>query len=109
MKAGGYIGEYTESIGEGSSAILVKYDSLCELDSEFIKWLREEGFQSWQHSKGYLCGWVWVNLNSKVYAKGIPGIKIVSSVGEHAVTADEFKTIWSIYKKYEGLEPLVME
>ena len=104
MKAGGY-----RSIGEGSSSILVKDDSLKEMDGEFITWLHEEGFQPWQYNKGSLCGWIWVNITNKLYAKGKPGIKVTSSLGEHAITADEFKTIWNIYKKYEGLEPLKME
>lgn len=32
------------------------------------------------------------------------GGDIVPSIGEHAITLDEFKTIYAIYKKYEGKE-----
>ena len=34
----------------------------------------------------------------------MPGIAIVYVIGEHAITLDEFKTIYAIYKKYEGKE-----
>ena len=105
----GHQEEKYKSINEGSSAILVKDASLEEMDGDFIVWLRNEGFRPWQYNKGYLCGWIWVNLNNKLYARGIPGICVASHVGNHAVTADEFRTIWAIYKKYEGLDPLIME
>ena len=39
----------------------------------------------------------------------MPGIKIVQPVGNHAITVDDFKTIYGIYKKYEGLGLFVFE
>ena len=47
-------------------------------------------------------------LNSKVFAPGIPGIRVTSEIGPHAITFDEFLLIYNIYKKYEGLKPLEM-
>ena len=38
----------------------------------------------------------------------MPGIKVVSAIRDHAITPDEFKTIWGIFMKYEGLPVLKM-
>ena len=96
------------SMSEGSSSILVKDDSLLEgWEADFIKYLDSEGFENWG-KKGYFSGinWIYVNLNNKKFAFGIPGIPITTPVGNHAITIEEFKTIYNIYKKYDGKEPL---
>lgn len=97
------------SIANGSAALLVKDESLLKHeDADFIKFLRKEGFEYWQNGKGFFDGvdWVYVNLNSKLIAPGMPGISVTTHVGNHAVTIDEFKQIYGIFKKYEGLKPL---
>ena len=33
----------------------------------------------------------------------MPGVEIVKALGNHAITIDEFKKIYAIYEKYEGL------
>ena len=100
-------------IGEGSSCFLIK-DSSFKLigdDSfdnqsvgvQFIEWLESQGYVSWNvHGWWSYVDWVFVNIQSKVYAPGMPGIKITDTVGNHCITIDEFKTIYQIFKKYEG-------
>ena len=100
------------SIGDGSAAIIV-YDKGLENNPEhdFYKWLIKEGFSFWSYSKGFydhVC-WAYVNINSKLFTRGVPGINVASHLGDHAVTIDEFKTIYSIFCKYDGLPPLQFE
>lgn len=95
------------SIGDGTATILV-YDKSIGMDCEFEKWLESEVFTYWRYSKGWYDGvcWIYVNLNSKLIARGISGIELTEPLCHHAVNIDEFKTIYSIFKKYEGLKPL---
>ena len=98
--------QFIDDIAAGTAAILVKDESLRENpDAEFYKYLKAEGFQMWSKSKGCYKGvdWIYVNLNTKCLARGMPGIPVVSAFGNHAVTIDEFKEIYRIYKKYDGL------
>lgn len=37
----------------------------------------------------------------------MPGVGLAEPLGNHAITIEEFKTIYSIYKKYEGKELFV--
>lgn len=76
----------------------------CE--SEFWKYMSQEKFK---FEFGGGCPWVFVNINKKTYKKGKAGICFGPVFGDHAVTVEEFKTIWEIYKKYEGLNPLEFE
>lgn len=39
----------------------------------------------------------------------MPGIKVCRVIYEHAITIDEFKFIYSMVNKYEGLDLLQME
>ena len=97
-------------ISSGNSCILVRDDSLLDgWKSPIYSWLKEEGFTSWGR-KGVYSGvdWVYINLTSKIFAPGMPGIPITSVIGNHAITLDEFKTIYYIFKNYEGLEHLRM-
>ena len=55
-------------------------------------WLKENGFVSWGIQGVYEgLDWMYINLNSKVFALGMPGVKVASVIGEHAITIDEFK------------------
>ena len=59
-------------ISSGSSAFLIKDDELKKgWYSNFIAFLEKEGFNS-QGRKGHFPGinWIYVNLNSKIYAFG---------------------------------------
>lgn len=100
------------NISEGTGAVLVKDISLKgNPNADFMKYLRSEGFQKWTRSKGAFGGvdWVYVNLNSKSYAYGMPGIPITTPFGNHAVTIDEFKMIYEIYRKYENKSALYFD
>lgn len=97
-----------DSISFGSAAVLVYDKSLQEgYDSEFYNWLKENGFM-WWGKKGFFkgCPWIYVNLNNKIYAFGMPGIPITQEFGNHAVTIEEFMTIYNIFEKYRGKKPL---
>lgn len=74
----------------------------------FFEWLISEGFK---FHEVYQCSGtgVWVNLNYKIIACGKPGIRCFEEIGHHAITIDEFKTIYAIYKKYEGKKPFVFD
>lgn len=106
--------EPSPSIGDGSSAFLI-FDENIQTNDEFFSWLKQEVFLFWSSSKGWYSGaswkvcWIYVNLNSKLIARGMPGIRVTSEVGKHAITIDDFKTIYAIYKKYAGLAPLKFE
>lgn len=97
-----------DSISFGSAAVLVYDKSLLEgYDSEFYKWLRENGFKSWErHGFFSSCPWIYVNLNNRIYAFGMPGIPITQEFGDHAVTIEEFMSIYNIFEKYKGKKPL---
>lgn len=97
-------------IDSGTSCILVKDKGLLKMEkSSLYRWLRKEKFISWGKN-GWHSGvdWMYINLSSKVYAPGIPGSCASSVIGNHAVSADEFKLIYNIFKKYEGLDVLRM-
>lgn len=77
----------------------------------FIEWLISEGFmfhEIYQNFGEHATG-VWINLNNKIIACGKPGIRCFEEIGHHAITTDEFKTIYAIYKKYDGKAPFVFE
>ena len=95
-------------IGAGKACFMVMDDSLKTWEGEFWEYLRKEGFQSWGMHGNWGCSWVYVNVNSKVFAPGMPGIPITQCVmskhpGE-ALSIDEFKEIWEILKRHEEKE-----
>ncbi len=49
------------------------------------------------------CEWVFINLNSMVYAPGMPGVKIVAPIRDlNGISTEDFKTIWEIFKYREN-------
>lgn len=93
----------------GFEAFLVCDKTLKDKNAPFFKWLEDEGFSYGMLGHGHfpnVC-WIYINLTSKLYIFGIPGIPLVNSVCNHAITIDEFKTIYEIYKKYEGKDIFV--
>ena len=98
-----------EEIFKGTSTFLVKDDDLKKgFDSAFVKYLEFYNFSTWGKKGNYGCEWIFVNLNSKKYALGVPGVEITKPIGSHAITINEFKTIFNIYKKYDINKPLDM-
>ena len=95
---------------DGSSTFLIKDNDLLNgWDAKFVKYLRKNEFKPWT-KKGYFDGvnWIYVNINTKLFAFGLPGIKVLTPVGDHAITIDEFKKIYNIFKKYDKTNPLKM-
>lgn len=97
-------------IGPGTSCFLVKDESLkLEWHAPLYEWLRNEGFVSWGRKGTFLdVDWIYINITSKVFAPGMPGVGITPVIANHAITLDEFMSIYNIYKKYDGLDPLRM-
>lgn len=100
--------EKKQRITEGRiEAFLVADKSLESIHAPFYEWLREEGFRFAGYHGNYGCWWAHINITRKQYAYGMPGVRLVQAIGNHAITIDEFKTIYAIYKKYEGKEQFV--
>lgn len=96
------------SLTSGSSCFLIKDASLKNADAEFYQWLRRNGFHKWKIGHGHYGGvdWVYVNLNYNLYNPGMPGVPLAEPIGHHAITIEEFMTVFRIFKKYEGKLPL---
>ncbi len=92
----------------GTASVVVYEQGIGEQNHPFWAWLRDEGFHSWGQHRNFGTNWVFVNLNSMEYTPGMPGLRLASPIREHAITIDEFKTIWKIYKKYDGMGALAM-
>lgn len=77
-------------------------------ETQFIKNIKSEGYNAFNQRS--LCdkrlNWVWVNIDTKEYYMPILGFKMTGTIGDHAITEEEFYTIYNIYKKYEGLDHL---
>ncbi len=93
-------------ISEGRvHAFLICDHSLTDNSAEFYDWLDDEGFTFGGRKGNYgVCPWCYADITRKLYAFGMPGVQVVPAIGGHAITVDEFKTIYAIYKKYEGKE-----
>ncbi len=95
-------------IGGGKTeAFLVCDKSLEKCDAPFFEWLRKEGFTFGGYHGNYGCWWAHVNITRKQFAYGMPGICLARPIGDHAITIEEFKTIYGIYQKYAGKEVFV--
>ena len=95
-------------IGEGKTeAFLVCDKTLERIDAPFFSWLRGEGFSFGGYHGNYGCWWVHINITRKQYAYGMPGVCLAHPIGDHAITIEDFKTIYGIYKKYEGKDLFV--
>ena len=100
---------------ENGTAYFLVHDENLEKHSQgddpFITWLLSEDFKVHEVYRG---GWsfvtgVWINLNNKILAFGMPGVRCSEEIGHHAITVDEFKMIYGIYKKYDGKDPFVFD
>ena len=92
------------SIGFGSAAFLVKDKSIAGNPyAEIYKWLEREGFSRWKYSKGHYDGvdWIYINVNSKVYANGMPGIAVTKAIGNRMISLEDFMIIYNILQKYK--------
>ena len=98
-------------LSEGSACIVVRFED-DEERKELLDYLHNNDFKAIikgpMGMEQYSCNWYWINMNSHVYCKGKPGVQYTDPLGNHAITVEEFITINSIYKKYEGLSVLKM-
>lgn len=95
----------------GASCFLIKDERMIGnwQATPIHKFLEDEGFIPWGKAKSHEgVDWLYINIYSKVYSKGMYGAALTKVVGDHAITFDEFLTIYSIYKKYDGLDVLKM-
>ena len=98
-------------IGTGASCFLIKDKRIIgDWSSTAIHdFLESEGFINWGKAKSqHDVDWLYINIYSKVYSKGMYGVGLTKVVGDHAITFNEFFAIYNIYKKYEGLDVLKM-
>lgn len=98
------------AISAKNGCFLIKDKSILQgWDSPVYHYLWSKGFVRWQ-KKGIFRGvdWVYANICDKIFAPGIPGYPVTAVACDHAVTLEEFKTIYEIFNKYVGLDPLNM-
>ena len=98
-------------ISTGASCFLIKDEQLKKdwCNTPIYTYLKENGFKAQKGSYSIEgIDWLYVNIYSKVFAKGRTGIALTKVVGDHAITFEEFKTIYNIFKKYEGFSTLKM-
>ena len=88
-----------------AESFLVCDETFKNSNSAFVEWLKSEGFTyAWYKGNYGVCDWAYINITSKQYAYGMPGVQITTPTGNHAITVDEFMVIYNIYKKYDGKE-----
>ena len=103
-----FVEEEKLRIGQGSAeAFLVCDKSLGDYKAPFYAWLAAEGYTFAGYHGNYGCSWAYINISRKQYAYGMPGVHAVKPIGNHAITMDEFMTIYRIYEQYRGKPPLV--
>ena len=95
-------------IWEGKKkAFLVCDESLKDLYAPFYEFLRKNGYTLGTYKGCFGCPWAHVDITTKQYAYGMPGVSFVGELGNHAITISEFMTIYNIFKKYENKELFV--
>ena len=98
-----------KTISTNNSCFLIKDSSLKDdFNSQIYTWLQQEGFVPWGKKGTYCMEWIYINIHSKIFAPGIPGIKVTDVVCNHAITFDEFLTIYEIFNKYSDFSVLQM-
>ena len=93
----------------GNSSCFLIRDERLKTDfhrTPIYDFLKSEGFEAVARSY-FIEGidWLFVNISSKVYAKGRGGIALAPVAGNHAVTFEEFLLIYGIFKKYNDFTP----
>jgi len=89
-------------IGQGKVEVLLVCDkSFQDVNAPFFKWLYNEGFRFSGYHGNYGLNYIYINITRKEFAYGMPGVALARVFGNHAITLDEFYTIYSIFKKYD--------
>lgn len=95
---------------ENGSVFLIRDASLAEpKNSPVFHWLCDNGFHAWRY-KGWFSAvdWIYVNIRTKTFEMGVPKTGPTGVVGDHAVSFEEFLSIYDIYNKYRGSDVLDM-
>ena len=83
--------------------LLVYYEKPKDIDftkTIVSEYLNKNGFKC---TAGYWgCPWYFVDIENMEFKPGRPGVGYGKVLGEHAITFEEFKTIFDIYKKYHN-------
>lgn len=90
-------------LNEGGVCFLVQIE---KNDEDIKKGIDEDHFKQYLEQEKFKnpgfgfwgCPWYFINIDSMVYVPGRPGIAYATPIGGHAITEDEFKTIWEIFK-----------
>jgi len=89
-------------LSDGSACILVKY--LNNEEKKLIDYLNKNRYKHLLKGpiglEQYKCDWYWININSKIYCIGKPGVAYTKPLGDHAITVEEFIIINDIFEKY---------
>ena len=99
---------------ERSCYFLVAYEENENSDiedknkDEIVGFLEKEKFER-KYGFWWRCPWFFIDIVNKVFIPGRPGVCYGTVIGDHAITFEEFKTIYSMYKKYKGLRVLQMK
>lgn len=98
-------------LSEGTACILVKYSDDKD-EKTLLNYLKKNNFINELRGplgmNQYKYNWYWININSKVYCIGKPGVKYTNHLCNHAIIPIEFKTIYNIFIKYKDKQPLEM-
>ncbi len=79
------------------------YDSIGITDDHFKSYLERECFRN--PGNGFWgCPWYFINIDSMVYIPGRPGVQYARPIADCAITEEESKTIWDIYKNRKVLK-----
>ena len=82
------------------------YGLHSDYKNELLSFLKDEGFSC---KGGYWgCPWYFIDIENKIYYPGRPGVIYGKVIGNHEITVEEFKTIYHIFKKHEGLDVLII-
>lgn len=63
--------------------------------------MKENGFRGISGGSMVPAPWYFIDIETKLFVVGRPGLNVKNPIGGHALTPDEFMTIYGIYKKYE--------
>ena len=97
-------------IHEGKKkAFLICDKSFKNPNSPFVNFLKDEGYTYGTSKGNFGCYWIHVDITTKQYAYGMPGVEIIGAIGGHAITIDEFMIIFKIFKKYENKDLFVFD
>ena len=92
----------SSDLEEGSATFLVHDSSLQSPEAPFYQWLHDYGFSKWNRKGYYGEPRVWINVNSHIFAPGLPGVRLAQEIGACPITIEDFKTIYGILEQRKG-------